>query len=152
MIDSLSGAMWRMVFLLGDLGLPAPPGITAPGGAPPPAGQLQVLDPAAPPAGVGGVFSVWWIVAYAGIFVGMYFILFRPQRKREKQRREMVAAIKAGDNVVTTGGLFGKVADVGDDSFLVEFGTNRGIRIPILKTDVLGVREPKMTPPPKETT
>jgi preprotein translocase subunit YajC len=50
---------------------------------------------------------------------------------------------------VTTNGLFGKIADVGEDCFVVEFGTNRGVRIPVLKTDVVAVREPKMTPQPQ---
>jgi preprotein translocase subunit YajC len=63
--------------------------------------------------------------------------------------KEMQAAITTGDNVVTSGGMFGKVADIGEDCFIVEFGTNRSIRIPVLKSDVIGIREPKMTPPPK---
>jgi preprotein translocase subunit YajC len=99
---------------------------------------------------VGGLFGgagIW--VVYAVILVGMYFLLMRPQRKREKQMKEMQAGIRVGDNVVTNGGLYGRVADLGEDSFIVEFGTNRSIKIPVRKTDVLGVKEPKLTPPPK---
>ncbi|MCL2224394.1 MAG: preprotein translocase subunit YajC [Defluviitaleaceae bacterium] len=98
----------------------------------------------------GGGMSMWIFALYGAIFVGMWFLLIRPQRKREKQMKELQASISTGDNVVTSGGLFGKVADIGEDCFIVEFGTNRGIRIPILKGDVLAVREPKMTPQVKE--
>ena len=100
----------------------------------------------------GGLFGggIWMILIYAAIFIGAYFLLMRPQRKREKKMKEIQAALKTGDNVVTSGGFFGRIADVGEDCFIVEFGTNRGIRIPIQKSDVLGVRSPKTTPPPKE--
>jgi preprotein translocase subunit YajC len=63
--------------------------------------------------------------------------------------KEMQATIGKDDNVITNSGLFGRVVDVGEDCFIVEFGTNRGIRIPVLKSEVAGIRDPKMTPPPK---
>ena len=149
MIDSLSGIVMRLMFLAVDLGITAPGAPQAPGvpAAPPAAGVPAQVPPDAANGGGGFPMIIW--VVYGAVFVGLYFLFIRPQRKREKQRKEMVAAIKTGDNVVTTGGLFGKVADVGEDSFLIEFGTNRGLRIPVLKTDVLGIREPKLTPPPK---
>ena len=94
--------------------------------------------------------GMWIMLVYAGVLiVAMYFLMFRGPRKREKKMKEMQASIRTGDNVVVTGGMFGRIADVGEDCFIVEFGTNRGVRIPILKSDVLGVREPKLTPPPK---
>ncbi|MDR1664210.1 MAG: preprotein translocase subunit YajC [Clostridiales bacterium] len=92
--------------------------------------------------------SILMFVVWGVVIVGMYFLLMRPQRKREKQMKEMQAAIKAGDEVITAGGFFGRVADVGEDCFIVEFGTNRGIRIPVQKSDVLGIRSPKTTPAP----
>ena len=90
---------------------------------------------------------IWMAV----IVAGMWFFMIRPQRKREKQMRELQASISAGDNVVTSSGLFGKVADIGEDCFVVEFGTNRGVRIPVLKADVIAVRSPKLTPQSSNT-
>jgi preprotein translocase subunit YajC len=111
------------------------------------AGGAAPADPAA-----GGMFSsIWMIVIWGAVIIGMYFLLMRPQRKREKKMKEMQASIKTGDDVITTGGFFGRVADIGEDCFIVEFGTNRGIRIPVQKSDVLGVRSPKTTPAPKES-
>jgi len=104
---------------------------------------------AAPPPETGGgdwTFMVVWIGA---LMIAMYFLMFRGPRKREKKMKEMQASIRTGDNVIVSGGMFGRIADVGEDCFVVEFGTNRGVRIPVLKSDVLGVRDPKLTPPPK---
>ena len=144
MIDLLSGLFLRLMFFAHDLGIvePGDPvlGEEPAGGLTGAAEQGAAQAPGMPP-------FIW--IIWIAVFVGFYFLLIRPQRRREKQRQEMVAAIKTGDNVLTTGGLFGKVVDVGEDSFLVEFGTNRGLRIPVFKNDVLGVREPKLTPPPK---
>jgi len=109
---------------------------------------VQQVATAPPPPDAGG--GMWIMIVYAGVLVvAMYFLMFRGPRRREKKMKEMQAGIRTGDNVVVTGGMFGRIADVGDDCFIVEFGTNRGIRIPVLKSDVLGVREPKLTPPPK---
>ena len=107
----------------------------------------QAAEPAA-----GGMFNTpLLILVYVALFGGIWFFMMRPHKKREKKLKELQATIKAGDNVVTNGGMFGKVADVGTDCFVVEMGiSGRTVKIPILKTDVLGVREPVLTPPPKD--
>jgi preprotein translocase subunit YajC len=114
----------------------------------PPPGDNGYENGDAPPQ--GGMDLWMMMLIYGAIFVGLWFLMIRPQRKREKKMRELQSAITTGDNVITSGGFFGKVADVGEDCFIVEFGTNRGIRIPVLKGDVVGIREPKMTPQPKD--
>ena len=146
-VESFIVNIQRFTLSIGDYWIP---------GAQPPAGDVTpppndggVVDLTPTGGGDTGVGFDWWMfVLWGAIIVGMYMILFRPQRKREKKMREMQAAIKAGDNIVTSSGMFGKVMEVGTDAFVVEFGTNRGIRIPILKSDVVGIREPKLTPPP----
>ena len=138
----------RILFLLNDLGTVLGSGTPA---AEP--GADAVVNSASQAAeGGGGLFgSPLVLIVWAVVLIGMYFLMMRPQRKREKQMKEMQSSIKAGDNVVTSGGLYGRVADIGEDCFIIEFGTNRGIRIPVKKTDVLGIKDPKTTPPPKET-
>jgi preprotein translocase subunit YajC len=89
------------------------------------------------------------LLIWGAVFAGMWFLMIRPQRKRERAMKDLQAGITTGDEVVTSGGLFGKVADVGDDCFIVEFGTNRGLRVPVLKADVVARRSPKMTPQPQ---
>ena len=57
-----------------------------------------------------------------------YFMLIRPQRKREKKLREMLAALKIGDEVASIGGIHGKILRIKDDAFVLEtgVGTNKG--------------------------
>jgi preprotein translocase subunit YajC len=102
--------------------------------------------PEGQPQPVGGMSPLMMLLIWGGVILAMYLLMFRPQRKREKQMKEMQAAITTGDNVVTNAGLFGRVADVGEDCFIIEFGTNRSIRIPVAKSEVVGIRTPKMTP------
>lgn len=93
------------------------------------------------------LIGIWVLV-----FGGFWLLMIRPQRKREKKLKELQSSIKAGDNVVTTSGMFGKVSDVGTDCFVVEMGiSGRTVKIPVAKNDVLGVREPVLTPPPKDS-
>ena len=105
-------------------------------------------------AGAGGGLlfggTMDFILIYGAMFAVLWFLMIRPQRKKQKQQREMLAQLTVGENIVTNSGMFGKIVDIGEDSYIVEFGTNKGIRIPILKSEVVGIREPKLTPPPKE--
>lgn len=66
----------------------------------------------------------------------MYFILMRPQKKQQKQLDELRASIKAGDNIMTTGGFYGVVLDIVDDTVIVEFGNNKNCRIPMHKNAI----------------
>ncbi|MDR3091391.1 MAG: preprotein translocase subunit YajC [Clostridiales bacterium] len=95
--------------------------------------------------GFGGAPIVTLLI-YAAFIAAAYFIFLRPQRKAEKERKEMQAALKAGDGVLTTGGLYGKIVDVGEGAFMVEFGANKGVRVPVRKIDVVGLGEPKFGP------
>ena len=140
-----------MLFLLnGELS----PILGQPGAAPPAAVAAEVgtaAPPAEAPAGEQGGFNMFWMYGvWALVIVGFYFLTIRPQRKQAKQMKEMQSAIKIGDNVITTGGMFGRIAEIGEDCFLVEYGTNRGVRIPVRKSDVLGIRTPQLTPAPAD--
>lgn len=85
------------------------------------------------------------ILYLAFLFGIMYFILIRPQNKRRKEMESMQAAIKVGDTVVTNAGMYGKVVDIVNNLFIIEFGLNKGIRIPVEKTSVSGVKEPNLS-------
>jgi len=124
------------------------------GGTSPATGYSGTPQQAAESAGTaagGGGLGWSMILIYVVIFGGIWFLMMRPHKKREKKLKELQATIRTGDNVVTNGGMFGRVADVGTDCFVVEMGiSGRTVKVPILKTDVLGVREPVLTPPPRE--
>jgi preprotein translocase subunit YajC len=63
------------------------------------------------------------------IFVVFYFLLIRPQQKKAKQHREMVAAVTKGDEVVTNGGVLGKITDVDDNFASVEIASGIIVRV-----------------------
>ena len=109
-----------------------------------PAGSTDTTAAAPPASGSMGIWSiVFYLVLIAGVF---YFLIMRPQRKRDKKMKEMQSNIRTGDSVLLSSGMYGKIVDVGEDVYVVELGVNRGIRVPINKTDVLAVKEPKFTP------
>lgn len=68
----------------------------------------------------------------------MYFLMIRPQQKRLKEHQAMVAAIRRGDTIVTSGGIIGKVAKVEDQELQVEIA--EGVKIKILRSTVSEVR------------
>ncbi len=100
----------------------------------------ETLAPQAVPSAAG--FSPLIIVAYVAIFGALYFFTIRPQRKREKEMKTLQASLKPGDNIITSSGFYGRIVDVYDDNFVVEFGTNKGVRIPIRKSEIIGIKEP----------
>ncbi|MFO7477514.1 MAG: preprotein translocase subunit YajC [Methyloceanibacter sp.] len=68
----------------------------------------------------------------------MYFLMIRPQQRRLKEHREMVASIRRGDTVVTSGGIIGKVTKVDDQELQVEIAD--GVRIKVVRGTVSEVR------------
>jgi preprotein translocase subunit YajC len=73
-----------------------------------------VLAGAGPPGGVGGNAILTQVVFFAAIFAVFYFLLIRPQQTQRRERERLLAAIKRGDRVVTTGGLHGTVTGLED--------------------------------------
>ncbi len=65
------------------------------------------------------------LILPVGIFVVFYFILIRPQQKKEKKIKEMRNNLKVGDEVITIGGIHGKVIKVKDDTVTVEVGADK---------------------------
>ena len=79
----------------------------------------------APPPGAG--FGP--LIMLALFFVVFYFLLIRPQQKRAKEHAAMVGALGSGDEVVTAGGLLGKVTDVSDDFLTVEIANGVQVKV-----------------------
>lgn len=76
--------------------------------------------------GGGGLISLLPLII---IFVVFYFLLIRPQQKRAKQHREMVSALKKGDEVVTGGGIVGKINDTDDNFVTVEIASGVAVKV-----------------------
>lgn len=92
-------------------------------------------------SGVGS--SIFVIVAYVAIiFLFMYFIAIRPQKKKEKEHDALVNSAEIGDSVLTTSGFYGIIIDVTEDTVIVEFGNNKNCRIPMQKTAIVDIEKP----------
>jgi preprotein translocase subunit YajC len=72
----------------------------------------------------GGPFDKFMPLFMVGLMVIFYFVAIRPQRKRQKEHTEMVAALGKGDEVVTTSGILGKVNKVDDDYVVLQVADN----------------------------
>ena len=77
-----------------------------------------------------------WIIIYVVVIFGMFWLMSRPQRKREKELEELQNNLAIGDDVVTSGGFYGKIVDMDDNLVTIEFGTNKGVRIPVSKSEI----------------
>jgi len=80
-------------------------------------------------AGGGGGSSLFSLLPLALIFALFYFLLIRPQQRRAKQHKQMVAATKAGDEVATNGGLIGRVTDLDDNCVTLKVATGVNVRV-----------------------
>ena len=69
------------------------------------------------------------IILLVGMMVVFYFFLIRPQQKRAKEHRQLVESLNKGDEVVTSGGILGRVTKVTDDYVVIEINTNLEIKM-----------------------
>lgn len=87
----------------------------------------------------GGGFDLISIAPLILIFVVFYFLLIRPQQKRAKDHKAMIAAVRRGDTVVTGGGIIGKVNKVKEDD-TVQVEIAEGVRINVMRDTLSAVR------------
>lgn len=84
-------------------------------------------------SGGSGLEGIFMLLAMFAIF---YFLLIRPQQKRAKQHKEMIEALKSGDQVVTAGGIHGKVVAVQDKLVTLEIAN--GVRVKVNRISIAG--------------
>lgn len=85
-----------------------------------------ILAQAAAPSGPGGSTM---IIFYVLLFAAMYFFMIAPQRKKQKEQEKMLAALGSGDEIVTSGGIYGTITNVKDDRFVVRIAENTKIEV-----------------------
>ncbi len=99
---------------------------------------LAQAQPAAPPSAGGGIgFFVPMIL----IFVMMYFVMIRPQKKRQVEQQRLVNSLKTGDRVVTNAGIHGLISNVKDTTVIVKVADN--VKIEMEKSAVTTVFKPE---------
>ncbi len=75
----------------------------------------------------GGGFGMFVpLILMFGIF---YFLLIRPQQKKAKQHKEMLSSLKVGDEVLTGGGLYGRISEINQDILTIELSDNLKVKV-----------------------
>lgn len=86
----------------------------------------------------GGASLVANIMPLVLVFAIMYFLLIRPQQKKMKEHKALVEGLRRGDQVVTSGGILGKVSKVGDDGML-EIEIAEGVKVKVIRSTITSV-------------
>ncbi len=89
----------------------------------------------AAPAAQGGGYEIFIMIAI--FFAIMYFMIIRPQQKRTKEHQKLISSLSKGDEVVTSGGMLGKILKVGDNSIKVEIA--EGVAVKLQKNSISSV-------------
>ena len=97
--------------------------------------MLSLFLAQAPAGGAGS--GIAGFVPFIFIFVIMYFVLLRPQMKRQKEQARLVAALKTGDRVVTSAGIHGLISNVKETTVIVKVADN--VKIEMEKSAVTNV-------------
>jgi preprotein translocase subunit YajC len=87
----------------------------------------QATAPSAAPAGPGPMWQM--LLFYALIAGGFYFLFIAPQRKKQKAHEKMLSELQSGDEVLTTGGIYGVVTNVKEDRFIVRISDTTKVEI-----------------------
>jgi preprotein translocase subunit YajC len=93
----------------------------------------------APAAAAGGdiMSSLTGMLPLVLMFVVLYFVMIRPQMKRQKEHKAMIDALAKGDEIATAGGLLGKVTKLGDNTLSLEVST--GVEVQLQRSAVVQV-------------
>ena len=83
----------------------------------------------APEGEEGGLGNWTMIIFLVLIFAMFYFLMIRPQRKRQKEQQQMIEELKRGDRVVTAGGIYGVIESVSEDSVVIKVESGATMRV-----------------------
>ena len=82
------------------------------------------------PEDAEGGTSIWTMLIFVVLLFGlMYFVMIRPQRKRQKEHQQLVEELKRGDRVVTAGGIYGAVESISEDSVTIKVESGATMRV-----------------------
>jgi len=90
-------------------------------------------------SGQGSPFALWLPIIL--IFAIMYFLIFRPQAKKQKQQRMMIEALRKGDKIITSGGIYGTIAGIKEKEGTLIVKIDDNTKIELVKSSVAQVVE-----------
>ncbi len=98
--------------------------------------SISGCAPAGAPEGEG---SIWPMIIFLALIFGMfYFLMIRPQRKKQKEHQEMTQELQRGDKVITAGGIYGVIESTSEDSIVIK--VESGVTLRIARGSVAGKR------------
>ena len=100
---------------------------------------LSILLQAPPPEPQSGMGQYSFILMIVALFGIMYFMMIRPQQKKQKELQLARNAMKNGDKVITAGGIHGRIKEISETSMLIEISD--GVRIRVEKSSVFASPE-----------
>ena len=89
--------------------------------------EISILLPLAQGTGGGGGLGQFLPIIL--LFVGMWFLIIAPQRKRQKAHDKMLSELQTGDEIITSGGVYGTITNVKEDRFVVRIADNTKIEL-----------------------
>ncbi len=99
-------------------------------------------------AGQGGAGGFSAFIPLILMFVIFYFLLIRPQQKKNKDHRAMISNLKKGDRIITSGGIHGRITGAGDTTLTVEIAEK--VRVKVSRGNVSGLAQSGQPAPPKK--
>lgn len=106
--------------------------------------MIQLLQ-TSPAPGTGGLLQFAPMIF---IFVIFYFLLIAPMRKKQKKTQEMLTKLKKGDEVVTSGGLFGRIAALDEERGFVVLEISTNVKVKVLRSAIAGLSGEPEKPAP----
>lgn len=100
---------------------------------------LQLAADTAPQNGTAGFLTM--LIPFALMFVLLYFLIIRPQKKKEQERIQMIQNVKKDDYILTTGGIYGAVVSIKDNEVIVRIDDATGTKIKLAKSAIIGVEK-----------
>lgn len=91
------------------------------------------------PGGTGAFISM--IIPFALMFVLLYVLIIRPQRKKEQERLNMIQNVKKNDYILTTGGIYGTVIGVKDNEITLKIDDTNNTKVKLAKSAIIGVEK-----------
>jgi len=91
--------------------------------------SLLFIDGCVPAEGQEGGFDPTVIIFLVLIFGIFYFLFIRPQRRRQKEHQQLVEELKAGDRVITAGGIYGRIESLAEDSIVIKVESGATLRV-----------------------
>ncbi|MFA5629504.1 MAG: preprotein translocase subunit YajC [Dehalococcoidales bacterium] len=90
---------------------------------------VGLLSSCVPASGEGSGSSLYMILIMVGLFALFYFLIIRPQTKRQKEHQNLLSSLQVGDRIITIGGIYGRIDSIREDSYVIKVESGELLRM-----------------------